>query len=91
MGYKVMPPEEMVNSMGYQAMQRKHLVTAGSLFKMNTINYPTSWNVFDSYGDYLVAQKDSAGAITQFEKSLGIEENPETRKKLEALRKESLK
>ncbi|CAG5069398.1 hypothetical protein DYBT9623_02134 [Dyadobacter sp. CECT 9623] len=86
MGYKVLPPEEMVNSMGYEAMQRRHLVTAGSLFKLNTINYPTSWNVFDSYGDYLSAQNDKAGAIAQFEKSLTMEENEDTRKKLDDLR-----
>ncbi|MCE7060654.1 alpha/beta hydrolase [Dyadobacter sp. CY343] len=86
MGYKVLPPEEMVNSMGYEAMQRRHFITAERLFKMNTVNYPTSWNVFDSYGDFLSAQNDKAGAIAQFEKSLTMEENEETRKKLEDLR-----
>ncbi|MCE6988055.1 alpha/beta hydrolase [Dyadobacter sp. CY323] len=85
MGYQILPPEEMVNSMGYEAMQQKHLITAGSFFKMNTINYPKSWNVFDSYGDYFLAKNDKANAIAQFEKSLSLEENPETRKKLDGL------
>ncbi|KAA0992959.1 hypothetical protein [Dyadobacter aurulentus] len=87
MGYTIMPPEEMINSMGYQALQRKHLVAAEAFFKQNTVNYPQSWNVYDSYGDYFLAKKDKAAAIAQFEKALSLENNAETREKLEALRK----
>jgi predicted alpha/beta superfamily hydrolase len=87
MGYQVLPPEEMINSMGYQALQQKHLIQAEAFFKLNTANYPQSWNVFDSYGDYFLAKKDKANAIVQFEKSLSISDNEETRKKLEGLRK----
>jgi len=87
MGYQVLPPEEMVNSMGYQAVERKHDVTAGAFFKLNTVNYPTSWNVFDSYGDYFVAKNNRPAAIEQFEKALAVEDHAETREKLERLRK----
>ncbi len=86
MGYPVLPPEQMVNSLGYQAMQEKHEVMAEAFFKLNTVNYPRSWNAFDSYGDFFASRNDKAAAITQYEKSLSVEEHPETRKKLETLR-----
>ncbi|TLV02752.1 alpha/beta hydrolase [Dyadobacter luticola] len=87
MGYPVLPPEEMVNSLGYQAMQEKHDVMADAFFKLNAINYPGSWNVYDSYGDFFASRKNKAAAIAQYEKSLAIEDHPETREKLEALKK----
>ncbi|NIJ53838.1 alpha/beta hydrolase-fold protein [Dyadobacter arcticus] len=90
LGYKVIPPEAVINSMGYGAMQSKHLTKAESFFKMNIANYPGSWNVYDSFGDYFIAKKDKTNAIAQFEKALSIHDNPETKKKLEDLKKEGI-
>jgi predicted alpha/beta superfamily hydrolase len=84
-GYEIKPDEGLVNSMGYQAMGQKHFKKAESLFKMNVANYPGSFNVYDSYGDYFVAKKDTVQAIEQFKKTLAIKENADTRKKLEGL------
>ncbi len=84
-GYKVSPPEEQVNSMGYQFIEMKQMNKAGQLFKMNVENYPTSQNVWDSYGDYFLATDDKEKAMENFKKALSIKETPETRKKLNDL------
>lgn len=85
LGYKVSPSESMINYMGYDALNSKQFKKAESLFKLNVANYPDSYNVYDSYGDYFVAKKDNANAIVQFKKALSIKENAETRQKLDEL------
>lgn len=84
-GYQVKPSEDLINGMGYQALYQKHYQKAESFFKMNVANYPESYNVYDSYGDYFATRKDTANAIIQFKKTLSIKEVVETRKKLEEL------
>jgi uncharacterized protein len=84
-GYKVKPPERMVNSLAYTYLYFKHLEKAIFLFKLNVVNYPESSNVYDSLGDYYVAKDDKANAIESFRKALSIKEVPDTRKKLEDL------
>lgn len=86
-GYEVKPPENQINSMGYQFLQQKHYSKAERFFKMNVANYPESFNVYDSYGDYFVAIDDKPKAIENFKKALSLKEYPESRKKLEALLK----
>src|SRR4030095_11244763 len=92
MGYKISPPESNVNFLGYAAMNNKNLMKAAALFKMNIDNYPNSDNVYDSYGDLLVEQKDTVNAIVNYKKALTIKENAYTKQKLGALEgKESFK
>ena len=86
MGYKVSPNELFVNSLGYGAINNKNYARAAALFQMNIDNYPKSENVYDSYGDLMAAKKDTAKAITYYEKGLAIEENAFTRQKLNALK-----
>lgn len=52
---------------------------------MNLDNYPSSGNVYDSYGDYFEAVGDKTSAIKYFQKALSVAENADTRKKLEKL------
>ncbi|RFS14989.1 alpha/beta hydrolase-fold protein [Emticicia sp. C21] len=85
LGYQIKPDESVINSMGYQALGQKQYKKAEGFFKMNVANYPESFNVYDSYGDYFLAKKDTTSAIAQFRKTLAIKENAETRKKLEGL------
>jgi len=47
-GYKVKPPENMVNSIAYNFLYFKHFEEAIYLFKLNVSNYPDSWNVYDA-------------------------------------------
>ncbi len=85
MGYTLKPDENEINSMGYDFLSRKVYKTAESLFKLNIINYPESFNVYDSYADYLIAIDDKANAIIQLKKALALKENEISRKKLTEL------
>ena len=85
MGYKVSPPELNVNGLGYFAMNNKHYTTATALFKMNIDNYPKSSNVYDSYADLLVEEKDTVNAIVNYKKALALQDNAFTKQKLNTL------
>jgi hypothetical protein len=84
-GYKVKMPEGMANNLGYQELGRKKYEEAEYLFKLNTVNYPESFNAFDSLGDLYDAKGEKDKAIESYKKSLAIKETPDTRKKLEKL------
>jgi len=83
-GYEVNPPESTVNSLGYNFMQSKPEF-AYALFDLNLRNYPQSANVFDSMGDYHLAQTDTLKAIEHFKKAFDMGESPFTKEKLDAL------
>lgn len=89
LGYPVAPPESMVNYLGYDALQKKHFARAAGFFQLNMANYPSSSNVYDSYGDLLAEQKDTVGAIRQFQQALALQDVPGTRLKLLALQNRS--
>jgi len=92
MGYKISPPESNINFLGYAAMNNKNFTKAAALFKMNIDNYPKSDNVYDSYADLMVQQKDTANAIVNYKKALALKENAYTKQKLGVLEgKESFK
>jgi tetratricopeptide (TPR) repeat protein len=84
-GYEVKPPEPEINAWGYRFLQRKQFKKAEDFFKLNVYNYPESFNVYDSYGDFFVAVSDKAKAIEMFKKALSIKENTGTRDKLNKL------
>jgi predicted alpha/beta superfamily hydrolase len=84
-GYAIKAPESMINNLGYQALGSKHFEESESLFKLNIANYPESFNVYDSLGDYYDAKNDKTNAIAMYKKALSLNEFPETRKKMEAL------
>ena len=85
MGYTMKPDEGEINYMGYDFLGRKIYKSAESFFKLNLIFYPESYNVYDSYSDYLIAIGDKANAIIQLNKALSIKENEVSRKKLKEL------
>lgn len=82
MGYIMKPDEMEINYMGYDFLGRKLYKTAERFFKLNVDYYPESFNVYDSYADYLIATGDKANAIIQLKKALAINENEGSRKKL---------
>jgi predicted negative regulator of RcsB-dependent stress response len=53
---------------------------------MNITNYPNSFNVYDSMGDYYDAKGDKQKAIQSYTKALSLKDWPDTRKKLEKLK-----
>lgn len=85
MGYKVKPSENEMNDRGYQALRSKQYKKAERFFKDNIDNYPESYNVYDSMGDYYDAIDDKSNAIKYYEKALSIKEDDETRLKLKKL------
>lgn len=86
-GFTIKPPEDFVNELGNNFLQQKQLAEAGRLFALNVANYPESFNVYDSQGDYYTAIGNKANAAECYKKSLSIKETPETKKKLDGLGK----
>jgi len=86
MGYTVLPPENFVNEEAYNMMYNNDLDRAFRLFDLNISNYPSSYNAYDSMGDYYIAKNDKEKAIIFFTKALELKEVPAIRKKLEELK-----
>jgi len=83
-GYQVLPPEDMVNNMGYNYMQGLKMPgKAFAMFSLNIKNYPGSANTWDSMGDYYTAQKNKAKAKEYYSKALKLKDNKETKDKLQ--------
>jgi predicted alpha/beta superfamily hydrolase len=85
-------PEDQVNYLGYGVLQVLKLPRlAVWVFRENVRDYPRSPNVYDSYGDGLLAMGDTASAITQFRRALSVATevgqtpSSDTKKKLDAL------
>lgn len=74
-GYKTSPPEPFINQLGYALMELKQYDRAHKLFLRNIENYPTSSNVYDSFGELLLKKGDTLHAIQNYEKSLKL--NPQ--------------
>jgi tetratricopeptide (TPR) repeat protein len=86
MNYTVLPPEQMVNGLGYACLQNSQMDKAYAFFKLNMDDYPQSFNVYDSMGDYYAAKKDKQNAIEYYKKALAIKPFPDTQKKLDELK-----
>ncbi|MDB5134388.1 MAG: alpha/beta hydrolase [Mucilaginibacter sp.] len=82
MGYKVLPPESQLNELGYYYLQNNAPDKAFAVFNQNILNYPDSFNVYDSMGDYYDSKKDKGKTIEFYTKALKLKENPDTRQKL---------
>lgn len=87
MGYRVLPDEQLLNSLGYQSLEQHQPQKALAFFKRNVANYPRSANAYDSLGDAYAQQGNKRQAITAYEQALRLAENPDpdTRRKLQAL------
>jgi hypothetical protein len=88
MGYTVFPPEMFINNIGYSLLGRRQFDRAFYYFHLNVVNYPNSFNVYDSMGDLYLARGEKALAMESWTKALTLRDYPETRQKLEKLQKE---
>ncbi|QMU28686.1 alpha/beta hydrolase-fold protein [Adhaeribacter radiodurans] len=86
-GFTVPVPEMMINQLGYMALSQKKMEEAEYLFQSNVRNYPVSFNVHDSLGDFYAAKGEKARVIENYQKALTIKKFNETRSKLEKLLK----
>lgn len=84
MGYKVIPPEDVINLCGIVLITRTPKM-AFPYLQLNIKNYPNSYNVYDSMGDYYDAVKDKTKAIAYYRKALTLKEFADTRSKLNKL------
>ncbi len=82
-GYESLPSEGFINSLGYALMN--DLDKSYALLNLNVQNYPKSSNVYDSMGDYYLAQKDSIKALEFFIKALEVGDNDYSQKKIDML------
>ena len=71
MGYKIDPPEAMVDLIGHVALGRD-TTAALKLLEMNTTLYPTSANAVASLADVWLAKKDTTKAVGYYEKALAM-------------------
>ena len=64
--------EAEMNQLGYRYLQEGKIKEAVTLFNLNVISYPGSWNVYDSLGEALLMDGQTEQAIKNYEKSLGL-------------------
>ena len=64
--------ESDINSLGYYYLSRNNTEAAKAIFKINTIEYPSSWNVWDSFAEALMIEGDTAAAIEYYQKSIAM-------------------
>jgi len=77
--------EREMNALGYRFLQNKKIKDAIQLFKLNTIVYPNSGNVYDSLGEAYLKEGQKDLAIKNYEKSLEL--NPGNSNARQILRK----
>jgi CubicO group peptidase (beta-lactamase class C family) len=70
--------ETEMNDVGYQFLQSGRTKEAAAIFKLNVEAYPNSFNVYDSYGEALLALGDKNGAIENYLKSVNLNPNSES-------------
>jgi predicted alpha/beta superfamily hydrolase len=70
-GSEFLPPEPIINDLGYQFMQTD-IDKAIGFFQVNIDLYPKSYNVYDSMGEAWMNKGDFKKAIDYYEKSLAL-------------------
>ena len=64
--------EAQMNTLGYQLMGIGKTDDALKVFEKNTVDYPNSWNVWDSYAEGLLTKGDNVKAKQLYEKALNM-------------------
>jgi CubicO group peptidase (beta-lactamase class C family) len=64
--------ESSMNQLGYALINMKRIDDAILLFEQNTVDYPQSWNVWDSLAEAYMDKGDKQQAIADYEKSLQL-------------------
>ncbi|MCE3278077.1 MAG: hypothetical protein K0S44_268 [Bacteroidetes bacterium] len=76
--------ESEMNIVGYQLLESGKTKEAAAIFKLSTEAFPNSFNVYDSYGEVLMALGDKTQAIENYKKSVRL--NPGSRNGLKVLK-----
>ncbi len=83
--YEYWHSERDLNNWGYSLLTDEKLEEALKLFELNTMLFPDSYNVWDSYGEALLLHGDKEKARKMYEKSLEL--NPDNGNAKEVLSK----
>jgi len=86
------PPEALVNRIGYRMLGSRNkdaVAKAIDFFLLNTENYPSSFNAFDSLGEAYETLGDKDKAIENYKRSLELNPgNEHAKAKMESLNQE---
>ena len=77
--------ESSINQLGYVLIGMKRIDDAILIFTQNTVDYPQSWNVWDSLAEAYMDKGDKEKAIADYERSLRL--NPGNTNGAEQLKK----
>jgi len=84
--------QNRINSKGYELISAGKLETALEVFKLNTLIFPNSWNVWDRMAECYYKMKKYDLSIKYYEKSLKLNPGNENGKKMiERIKKEQKK
>lgn len=67
--------EDEINLAGYGFLQSGQTAEAAAMFKLNMEAFPESFNVYDSYGEVLLALDRKSEAIQHYQKSIELNPN----------------
>lgn len=65
--------ESELNILGYQLLWAGRTEDAVAILKLTAEEFPNSANVYDSYGDALLAKGDTVNALANFKKAFGMD------------------
>lgn len=77
--------EDKMNALGYVLLQRKRVIDAIEVFKLNAEDHPQSFNAYDSLGEAYMTNGDTQLAIRNYKRSLEL--NPGNTNAVEMLKK----
>jgi CubicO group peptidase (beta-lactamase class C family) len=77
--------EQVLNGLGYEALERREVDGAIDAFRLNVEEYPKAWNVYDSLADAYEVDGDREMALANYKKSLEL--NPRNSNGEEAVKR----
>lgn len=81
--------EHEMNTTGYEFVQSGRVKEAAAIFKLNIEAFPKSFNVYDSYGEALMALGNKTEAIENYKKSVQL--NPGNENGIKILKNNGVK
>ena len=84
-GYEIKPEEDYINGLGYDFLVLKQYEKAKKFFILNTVNYPKSYNTFDSLGDFYRNIGEYDKATESYLKSITLNADSPSKEKLKNL------
>ncbi|WP_316803703.1 serine hydrolase domain-containing protein [Pedobacter nototheniae] len=67
--------ESELNTLGYYLLAQDKKAAALEIFKLNTAEFPQSWNVFDSYAEALEGAGHKSESIKNYQRSIELNAN----------------